>query len=154
MKAIIYPVILLMMFFTVSMFAQNMSNNQKASKEIEKIDKKFADSFSTGNASGMISCYTEDAMFLPPNSKAATGKDSIKKVFLSFLSQGKVNFSTMTNNLLIRKDLAVEQGNYNLSVITKGKKPYKDEGKYIIVWKKIDNSSWKIFYDMYNSDLE
>lgn len=145
--------VLFAFLFSVSINAQNIKNNKIISKEIEAVNKKYANSFTSGDAAGMVSCYSKDATFLPPNNEAVSGRDSIKKIFLKFISLGKVKFSSKTLNLIIKRGMVVELGNYILSVTPNGKKTNTDTGKYLIVWKQTNKSKWKMFYDMYNSNL-
>ena len=66
---------------------------------------------------------------------------------------GKIDFTSKTLTLIIRKDIAVDKGTYTLDLTPKGKETMKDKGKYIIIWKQLKDGSWKILYDMYSSDL-
>ncbi len=152
MKNSLYFAVLAIILFTAALTAKSKADNKKVNKEIAEVNKNFADSFSSGDAEGMISCYTKDATFLPPNSESYTGTESIKNVFSSLLSQGKVNFSSKTLSLIIRKDIAVEEGSYTLDFTPTGKDTQHGSGKYILVWKHLKNGSWRIYYDMYNSN--
>ncbi len=153
MKNFFLFVVLATALFTISSLAESSPRDNKVSKEIASINKKFADSFTAGDASGMVSCYADDASFLPPNSQTYTGTADIKKVFENFLSMGKIDFTSKTLTLIIRKDIAVDKGTYTLDLTPKGKETMKDKGKYIIIWKQLKDGSWKILYDMYSSDL-
>ncbi len=50
-------------------------------------------------------------------------------------------------------DLAYVSGNYEFNEQDNGGKPITDKGKYLEVWKKQPNGSWKCAADMFSSDL-
>jgi ketosteroid isomerase-like protein len=49
-------------------------------------------------------------------------------------------------------DLAYEVGSYTLKFNVQGKEGI-DEGKYVVVWKKIADNTWKKLIDIWNSDV-
>ena len=69
------------------------------------------------------------------------------KAFASMTS-GKLT----TNSVDVGGDYAIETGNYELTATPKGGKPVTEKGKYITVWKKQADGSWKIYRDIANSD--
>ena len=44
-------------------------------------------------------------------------------------------------------------GNYEFKETDAGGKPITDKGKYLEIWKKHADGSWKCVADMFNSDL-
>ena len=49
-------------------------------------------------------------------------------------------------------DYAIETPNSEMTVTPKGGKAMPDKGKYLTVWKKQADGSWKIYRDINNSD--
>ncbi len=43
-------------------------------------------------------------------------------------------------------------GTYSMTVSDRDKKPVTDKGKYVTVYKKQADGSWKAVHDMWNSD--
>ena len=50
-------------------------------------------------------------------------------------------------------DLGYTSGTYDLSFKDASGKTISDKGKYLTVWKKEADGSWKVLFDMFNSDL-
>jgi ketosteroid isomerase-like protein len=50
-------------------------------------------------------------------------------------------------------DLGYTYGTYQLTMNDPAGNPVTDRGKYITVWKKQADGSWKSVADMFNSDL-
>ena len=54
------------------------------------------------------------------------------------------------SEIIIENDTAYDYGYYEGKTLTKDKKEVSWQGKYIIVWKKIDRE-WKIYLDIWNN---
>jgi hypothetical protein len=49
-------------------------------------------------------------------------------------------------------DLAYDRGTYSMTVTPPGLAPIEDHGKYLSIWRKQADGSWKITHAMFNSD--
>jgi ketosteroid isomerase-like protein len=96
--------------------------------------------------------YTEDAVVLPPNTPAIQGWDAIKAYILT---EGTVlDFKVEMIEIEGRGDLAYVRGTYSMTVVTPDASgPTKGTGKYIEIWRKQADGSWKVIRDIFNSDL-
>jgi ketosteroid isomerase-like protein len=54
---------------------------------------------------------------------------------------------------MISGDLAVETGTYAMTIIPKNGNAVADKGKYIHVWKKSVDGSWKVVRYVPTSDI-
>jgi ketosteroid isomerase-like protein len=100
---------------------------------------------------GALALYAEDAMELPPNHAAAQGKAAIQ-AWLETLPPFS-NFQVQSLEIEGQADLAYDRGTYSMTVTPAGVTPIKDRGKYLTVWRKQTDGSWKVVRDIYNSDL-
>ena len=57
------------------------------------------------------------------------------------------------DDVMIAGDMAVETGTYTMSMTPKGGKPMDDKGKYITVWKRQADGSWKVERDINSTDM-
>ena len=96
--------------------------------------------------------YAEDARVLPPDGATVTGREAIT-AFLR--SVGAVQeFRATILALEGRNDLAYVHGAYEMSVLPAGAaEPVGDKGKYVEIWKKQRDGTWKVVLDIFNSDL-
>ena len=96
--------------------------------------------------------YAEDARVLPPDGATVTGREAIT-AFLR--SVGAVQeFRATILALEGRNDLAYVHGAYEMSVLPAGAaEPVGDKGKYLEIWRKQRDGSWKVALDIWNSDL-
>jgi ketosteroid isomerase-like protein len=96
--------------------------------------------------------YTEDAMVLPPDTPAVKGWDAIKSYILT---EGTVSdFKIEMLEIEGRGDLAYVRGTYSMAVTLPGaSEPTKNTGKYIEIWRKQADGTWKVIRDIFNSDM-
>jgi ketosteroid isomerase-like protein len=100
---------------------------------------------------GAAALYAEDAIVLAPNQAAVQGRAAIQAWYeaLPPISNFQLN-SVETEG---RGDLAYDRGTYSMTVTPAGASPIEDRGKYIAVWRKQADGSWKTLRDIWNSDL-
>jgi len=95
--------------------------------------------------SGMY--YTEDAIVLAPNSDPVIGRDNIVE-FFGLFPDFEMEFNIV--ELKGAEDLAYVYGLYNLDF---GDDIPGDNGKYIEIWRKQEDGTWKITHDIFNTSL-
>lgn len=107
-----------------------------------------------GDMAAVADLYTEDAMLMPPNGAALRGRDAVRTFFveaLSSLSPRDVKLSS--DEVEVCGDSAYEVGRYQMTVQPSGGAAMNDRGKYLVVWRRQSDGSWKIARDIFNSDL-
>lgn len=107
------------------------------------------------NVDQFMTFYAEDAVVLAPNEPAAVGKEAIRKILGPMLgSPGfTLNFQSTKVEVARSGDLAYSQGTYEMTMNDPKGKPMTDKGKFVTVWKKQADGSWKAIQDMISSDL-
>ena len=102
----------------------------------------------TGNVSEYTAAYyAEDAVVLPPNSKPVEGHDAINKLLSSY---PEMNLQYTEEVLEGNGNTAYLVGTYSIDFL--GVMP-DDIGKYIEIWERQEDGSWKIIFDIFNSSL-
>jgi ketosteroid isomerase-like protein len=105
----------------------------------------------------MASYYSAvEAIALFPNSPPVTGRNDIQGVWTTLMRDP--NFALSFNNTKADAskagDLVYTVGTYTLTTSNpQDKQPITDKGKYMTVYKKQADGSWKAVADMINSDL-
>ncbi|HKI77955.1 MAG TPA: DUF4440 domain-containing protein [Ignavibacteriaceae bacterium] len=122
-------------------------------KIIDENNTAFGNYSAKGDSVSVANLYTEDAVLLPPNSAMVKGRDGIESVWGSFFRLGKIDIKLTAEDVYGEGSIAVETGKYDLTIQPEGTTPIKDHGKYIVVWQKQSNNSWKLKRDIWNSNL-
>jgi ketosteroid isomerase-like protein len=100
---------------------------------------------------GDMALYTEDAIQLPPNQAAVQSKAAIQAWVEAFPPIS--NYQEQSLEVEGQGDLAYDRGTYSMTVTPPGAAPIEDRGKYLGIWRKQADGSWKISRSMFNSDL-
>jgi ketosteroid isomerase-like protein len=123
------------------------------SKEIHEAilaaEKRFVAAYNRGDAPGLVAFYTSDGQIMPPNMEVVAGPVALEGLFRRFWDAGDTVIELETVEAEGSGNIAYEVGRYTLSGKT-GK--VNDQGKYIVVWKKVDGQ-WKLYRDIFNSNM-
>jgi uncharacterized protein (TIGR02246 family) len=118
-------------------------------------DQAWAKAASAGDAAALTAFYTDDAVLMPPGSPTLRGGDEIGKYFAGMTGAVSGPFVLETTAVEGRGDLALTSGTYTATLTPKqaGAKPLPvEQGKYLGVMKKQPDGSWKLVYDIWNTD--
>jgi len=122
---------------------------EAAKKAIEERNNLFMDLMSKSDSIGLANLYTKDAKFMIANNESAVGRSNIQSAFAGFLNSGIAKIELKTIGLWGDGNMLVSEDNWKL--FTKDGTEV-DHGKAIVIWKKEDGK-WKLFRDIFNSDM-
>jgi ketosteroid isomerase-like protein len=123
-------------------------DNQKATKFIDSVNKKFTEYVRKGDSVSLAALYHSDAELLFANSESIKGK-GILSAWGSIIRMGVKDFTFATTDITGAGDLLVETGTYEMKTADGS---LIDKGKYVVVWKK-ENEQWKLYRDIGNTSL-
>lgn len=107
-----------------------------------------------GDVEAWLTAYAPDAIVMLPNQPAWRGHEGIRTGAQGMLSEVTLSGVTFTSeDLQVAEDFAFETGRYEMTMTPKKGKATVDRGKYITVWQRQADGSWKIIRDISNSDL-
>jgi ketosteroid isomerase-like protein len=90
------------------------------------------------------------------NQAAVEGKQAIQAVYEARVKEnaGKMTLTAVFTLLetQVAGDWAYDRGNYTLTVTPKSGKPTETSGKYLTIYKRQPDGSWKIYRDISNSN--
>lgn len=122
---------------------------------IEAQNARFSAAALKGDTATLAATYADDAIVMMSGMPAARGHEAIAKVFAGMGAAMKISeFKLLTQDVIVSGDYAIETGAYEMTEQSnaKGAKPGKDVGKYLVLWKKQADGSYKILRDIANSD--
>jgi uncharacterized protein (TIGR02246 family) len=122
-------------------------------QSIEGANVKFGEAVRMGDAAALAGLYTDDARLLPPNSEMIAGKDGIEAFWGGGLQMGIKDAVLTTVDVLGMGDMVCEIGKYNLTIQPEGQDAFEDSGKYLVIWKKAADGTWKLHVDIWNTSL-
>lgn len=122
---------------------------------IRKSDIEWSNSAQSKDVDTWVAHYSPDAVVLPPNQPAASGNEAIRKTIGGLLGLPglSVKWQPLKVEVARSGDLGYTHGTYELSFDNPNGGRIEDHGKYVEVWKKQPDGSWKCAIDMFNSDV-
>ncbi len=120
---------------------------------IEQANQQFLEALGRGDAAGCAAVYAENAKIFPSNSPMLTGRKAIQEFWQGAMDSGLKGATLRVVELEEHGDMVIEIGAYTLDLRPKGGPPAKDEGKYVVVWKRQSDGSWKLAVDIFNTNL-
>lgn len=132
--------------------AATLTEQDKAAiRKVTEEAVKIVNSPEMDHAAYVKAFYTEDAEWLAPNMPPVKGAAAIVQTLQAF--PRITDFKAEAVSIEGSGGLACERGNYTMTLNPPGAPPVIDRGKYIEIWKKQADGSWKVAYDSFSSDL-
>ena len=124
-------------------------------QKLRDLDAEWSAAAGTKNVNKTVSYYSEDAVVLPPNAPSATTKEAIRSAWKEMLTSPGAAISWKATSVEVSKsgDLAYVSGTYEDTMNGASGNPIKDQGKYVEIFKKQADGTWKAVVDIWNSDL-
>jgi len=107
-----------------------------------------------GDVTAAASNYEENAVILPSNMPMVKGRASIEKTMTGWMQSGMKmkEFTSTTISVEGAGEFAIQVGRYFQTFEMSGK-VVADTGKFVTVWRKQGDGSWKMAYDMWTTDI-
>ena len=119
-------------------------------KSIEVEISKYSKAIQEGNVAGVVAAYTDDAVLLPPGGEMIRGKQAIEELYTKFLQTGMKEVALTTIEVGGSGDTAYEIGKTKVRIQPEGQEVITDSTKYLVVWKRQVNGTWKVHVDIWN----
>ena len=145
----------LLLFLLLISTACQSSDTRVDEAALTKLDDEWSRAVGSRDVEKTISYYTDDATVMLPNIPTLTGKESVRSIWKSMLDSPSFAGGWKATKVEVARsgDLAYVSGNYEFTEKDESGKPITDKGKYLEVWRKQADGSWKCVADMFNSDL-
>jgi uncharacterized protein (TIGR02246 family) len=134
--------------------SQARENQTEASGAAAGILKEFSASLGAGDADRWLALWAEDGVQLPPDAPPVEGRNAIGSKIRGILDQFKFDMAIQNREIHTAGDWAFARGMYQATLTPKhGGPPIPIDGKYLTILKKQGDGSWKIYRDIFNSNV-
>src|SRR5262245_20148456 len=116
---------------------------REARAAIEAANAKFSAAFARGDAKALSAMYTSDAIAFPPDSEMIHGNEAIGEFWKATRDSGVQSAALTTVDVGTSGDVAYEVGVVSLAIQPKGKESTTSAAKYVVVWKRQADGSWR-----------
>lgn len=122
---------------------------------IEANKQQLVAAFKAGDAAAAVAVYAPNALVMGPNEPTMQGTEAITQGLRGMFEQ--VSLPAMALNisdLTVSGEYAFEHGSYEWTIQPKaaGAPAMPDKGKYLSVWQRQADGSWKLLRDIWNTD--
>ena len=114
---------------------------------IQQMNDEFNELYKQGDATAVASAYIEDGAILAPNQQAHRGRQAIEDFWRGFIEGVGGSASIESVEIAGEGDLAYQWATY--SVESAGQ---SDAGKFVEIYNRQADGSWKIRLTIFNSD--
>jgi uncharacterized protein (TIGR02246 family) len=127
----------------------------KIEQALRDLDAQWSAAAAAKDVDKTVSFYSDDAVVMPPNAPGATTKEVIRSAWKEMLTTpgAAINWKATKVEVAKSGDLAYVSGTYEETMTDASGKPVKDHGKYVEIFKKQADGTWKVVADIWNSDL-
>jgi uncharacterized protein (TIGR02246 family) len=120
---------------------------------IRAADAAWSKAAGAKDAAATASFYADNAVLMAPGGPATVGKDAILKGFTGMMADKNFALSFAPTKIEVARsgDLAYDIGDFSLTVTDPKGKAQTLKAKYVVVWGKQADGSWKAVVDAPNT---
>ena len=151
-------ILLFLLLLSLSTACQSqMAQDTRAADEstLRTLDDEWSKAAGAKDVEKTVSYYSDDAIVLVPNIPVLKGKEQIRGMWKGMFEVPGFSGGWKATKIDVARsgDLAYVTGSYEINESDANGKPMTDKGKYLEVWKKQADGTWKCVVDMFNTDL-
>jgi uncharacterized protein (TIGR02246 family) len=120
---------------------------------IRGLDSAWAKAAADKNVDGAIAVYADDATIFDPGAPMASGKAAIRASWTSLLGTPGSTITWGPDKIDVSGDRATDIGTYTLTATDKAGKPQTTKARYVIVWGRHADGTWKVLVDVTTTTL-
>ncbi len=128
-------------------------SNEDDVTDITRTTHEWLAAFKAGDAARAATFVTDDAVVVPPNEPILIGAEAIEAWSQRMFEGMTVEEATTTLGAVqVAGDWAVSHGEWRMTMSVGGA-TVGDTTRYVLIWERQADGSWKIAYDIWNSVL-
>ena len=123
------------------------------SEILRKMDREFMARAKAGDARSLVEgFYADDACVMPPQHEVVRGHKAVTQLWKGVIAAGLKDLSLDTTHIDVHGDMAYGIGQFRMAVEPPGGPRSEQTGKYLVVYRRQPDSTWKAVADMFNAN--
>jgi ketosteroid isomerase-like protein len=114
---------------------------------IRQVDADFVAAFNAKQMDKILTMYTDNSVFMPPNAPTLRGRQPLKSFFTDLFGRGATDLKMEPADVAGHGPIAYQSGTFTMST-----GPAHDRGKFLFVMRKMAGN-WRFEYTIWSSDL-
>ena len=119
---------------------------------INALRDQFLAAWNSNDAAALAATYADDAIMMDPNQASVEGKQAIRAAYEARFKESAFKAAVTPLETQVAGDWAYDRGNLTATVTPKSGKPMEESGKYLFIFKRQPDGSWKVYRDISNSN--
>ena len=123
-------------------------------QQLTQLDDAWSKAAALKNVDSVASFYAPDAIAYPPNEPVANGQPAAQRVWAAYFADSTFTISWKTDHAGVSAsgDLGFTAGTYEDSFRGPDGALVIEKGKYVCIWQRQPDGSWKAIHDIWNTD--
>jgi uncharacterized protein (TIGR02246 family) len=142
--------LLLILFLGIGLYNLSAQNEKKEMEQLQKAISENDNAWNNIDIDKIVGMFAENGTLLNDDSDMLRGKVAIRKFFDSVEKGEKIELKRDKVEVSLKGNMAYEIVNQTGSIKYLNKEPQTFVNKYIHVWEKQKDGSWKVLIDMNN----
>ena len=150
----LFPIVATLLVLAISGCAPQVDVEADKAAIRDLTDVQWLNAAQAKDVDTVLSFFADDASQLPPNTPIIIGIEAIRARQSEAFSRPGFAMSWQTTKVEVSRsgDLAYSYGPLQTTVDDAEGNPVTDKGKWVTVWKKQPDGTWKVVIDILNSD--
>ena len=119
---------------------------------IEATGRALAEGINKQDGAAVARLYTENGSVLPPGTPRVDGREGVEAFWKAAIEMGLGDVVLTTLEFADHGDLATEVGSVTGTVPGEDGNKVSLAGKFIVLWKRGDDGTWRLHRDIWNFD--
>jgi ketosteroid isomerase-like protein len=150
--ALASTILFILLLSTAAIAADKASASADA---VRAADQQWLKVFAAKDLDKSVAFCDKEGAVLSPNAPIAQGHDAIAKLLTAFFAFPNLKITWKADKAEVARsgELGYTSGTYDMTFSDPAGKTISDKGKYVTVWKKQADGSWKVLLDIFNTDM-
>ena len=125
-------------------------------EKLNRLQKQVDAAIIGGDSERYVTLLTDDAVLLPPNGAPVSGKEEIRRWNEAMSKQFRiVSYASVDDEVVVADDWAFRRATVDWTIApVAGGEAVRDSGKFIIIYRRGLDGSWRVARDIWNSSTE
>ena len=136
----------------VSQPERAVSETARDIEAINKVVREYVAGYNAGDLPRVMALWTDDAVVMPAGEPPVVGKKAVEEWKGVYFNRYSFDLSSTSDELQVGGDWAFNRGAYRVTMTPKdGSAPIREAGKFIQIFRRQPDGSWKVARDMGNT---
>ena len=128
--------------------------SDQALHALNTLQKQIDEAIIAGDTERYVALLADDAVLMPPNGPPIVGKSAIRSWNQEMSKRFRIQkYAPVDQEIIQAGDWAFRRATFDWSLVpVAGGQPIQDSGKFIIIYKRQVDGSWRVARDIWNSN--